>query len=255
MRVPSIVRDIRKDSKGVVSQGTVVEEYQIYAAKRSCVYFNLMNRSRENSSEAERSKIIENYKNKNGLFCPFALDMDSSFYHQSDEYSKTSEVSEFKNELLNHLTNEKYFLVPDKFKDLWKQACSEFFAKIQGHYFHSKQLLSRPEKQVFISIMYCMLIEKFLDRIAPDVFSLVCKDNIDRGGMMSTLFYAYLVLRQGEALDRKRCADLVALAFIPALLAANRVMSTRYFERLHLSLSVLLKDGIFKDDNIFMVQE
>lgn len=244
VRLPCVVSDRRQGERGELVDGCIAEEFQRYLVGKRYLYINLMKRQVPDVSESFRSACIEHHHREQPTFLPCSLACNSSLFHQRRQFRRASSVAQFRRRFLRHVTGETFHVSIASLHRKWREICEGLFNTVHRHFFDAKDVLTRDERKVFVVLFYCLLIDELLTRGQSEYFSLVCKDNMDRGGMMNALFYVYLLLKNQRELTPHQSLDLVFLIFVPALLVSNRAIRETYFWRLREALQLLLRKSI-----------
>ncbi|PRP96230.1 hypothetical protein ENSA7_70440 [Enhygromyxa salina] len=244
VRLPCVVSDRRQGERGELVDGCIAEEFQRYLADKRYLYVNLMKRRVPDVSESFRSACIERHHHAQPTFLPCSLACNSSLFHQRRQFRRSSSAAQFRRRFLRHIAGKTFHVSIAALHRTWRERCADLFNTVHRHFYDTKNELNRDERKVFVVLFYCLLIDELLTSGRSDHFSLVCKDNMDRGGMMNALFYVYLLLKNQRELTPHQRLDLVFLVFVPALLVSNRTIRETYFWRLREALRLLLRKGI-----------
>jgi len=166
------------------------------------------------------------------------LAADTEFYHQLSLYRDDSDSKIFQRHFYEQIFDEGtgYFLPKHIKMALFPKFAEKLMEAIHNVFFAAKKKLTREERMNFIQIFYIFLILKLLELENPDSFSLTCKDGIDIGGSMNSVFYTLLRFFDVEELTPRDIDCLHYSLFMPALLHRERLMRP---ERFHRAVSVI----------------
>lgn len=227
IRTSNIARDTSLDEQtGRTKSAVINEEFIQYLQGqkkrgKKHLYINLMSR---HSLERAKSLLIENldqHPEWSNTCMVVTLDKSksSNIYFQKGRYKKIFCAKEFKSSIL-----EDFFALEGEFywslalnKHTWKRTCHEILEKVHLDYFYGKETLSEKEKFDFIEIAYVIIIKQLIQELEPDVVNISCKQSVDRGPSLYTLFYLMETLPHTP--DRRK---MVNMFFGPPLLIKGR---------------------------------
>lgn len=164
------------------------EFFHFLRQQPSHLYINLM---RRHSSEKPFSQALENLETIFPHVYVATLDKDSDFYWQKgDFYSPSMSSSLFKTNFINKLTELKGgFYWPQQLKiDEWKKQLLEIIENIHGHYFAHQSYLSTAERQDFIELTYCSILDALAGTLNPASMNITCRQSMDRGPSLIALW-------------------------------------------------------------------
>lgn len=231
---------------GKLVKGGIGEQFNLYLDScrregKKHLYINLMQRKTANN-EAVRTDVIENLEAKYpGTLNVVSLDRNSSFYLQSKEYAQKDQAAQFKADFKKHLRNDNcYFWSADLKRETWEQELDTMIDNIHQTYFQSADRLSLEQRQAFIELAYCMIIDSLIAKFEPDSCNFSCKVCIDRGGLTNAMMYLYYVVKNQGVIQPDQFNYLQYLIHLPALLASNRPIQKIYLDRLSTFAKVFL---------------
>lgn len=180
----------------------------------------------------------------------FRCEPDSDFLCQEERYSDTEKVSVFINTLFNHLTKESdsFEIIPEvRDSTYFKKQVKDIIGFVKNLFFEEKKFLTPEEKQDFSLMCIILLLENFCDDMGPSTVDTACRSHIDRGMMISTLFYIYLMIKSGNENNPQFIDYLKPLTLAPALIVAQRPPHSDKMRRLlSLASRMLQPDAIKK---------
>ncbi len=241
LRIPSPTR------QGLIHKVEVVDEFRGFLRSlsfetpvRKHLLINLQDRT--SWKEYARSRALETLQFNaefNHQLLVLTLPKHTDFYFQSNEYLNLNKAEEFIKTFQEQLSSPEecgYFFPPQikqaeliRFADTALRAIHELF-------FHSKNSLTRRNREDFIEIFYQFLILKCIDLLEPHSVSFTCKDAIDTGAAQQATFYGFLQLLTSEFSDPKEQDFLRWLLYTPALFIRERAIDP---ERLNRAISAL----------------
>lgn len=207
-----------------------------------------------------RCQAIEEYQKKAEI--GKALDVvtipkDTDFYLQSDVYIKSSNITEFKEMLLEQVKSEEGcgFYFPKRFD---RNELVQFFQNciemVHETFFPGKEQLSRKNRLDFIELFYQFFILKLVMISKSNYLIFSAKDSVDIPSTSSAAFYAIAKLLGGTSNWTEEEKDfLTAMMFLPSLLIRERVVDIRYLNRSVSCLALLSaelevnKSGVIKN--------
>ncbi len=199
--------------------------------------------------EGARAKALEGLQ-KNAEFSQqlivLTLPKDGDFYHQTNEYLNLNNADAFMKTFLEQLQNqqeERYFFSSALKKGDLIRFAELVFPCIHEHFFHSKNTLTRRNREDFIEIFYLFFILKCIDLVKPHSISFTCKDGIDVGSAQGAALYAFLKIMKGEFGEKSAQNFFRWLLYTPALFIRERAIDPERFTRILSPLERL--DGEF----------
>lgn len=167
-------------------------------------------------------------------------------YADFSRQNATSQVrsSEFMEQLLNYVLDpsHKVFVLPEtpqavpfraKLIQLMNHIHEDIFITQSGK---PKLYLDEVDRQDFIHLLSIYLMEYYVEKYQPDSLSTPCRSHIDRGMLISTVFYTFLLIKSEQYTDQEMIEYLEQLIFPPSLLFAKR---PTHKERIKCLLSIL----------------
>lgn len=241
IRMPSPVR------QALINKCETADEFRGFlrslgeeSPKRRHLIVNLNDRT--SWREYARSRAIENL-HINAEYSKYlfviTLPKNTDFYNQNNEYLNLNKaedfIAAFKAQLVS--PEECGFFFPSSWKkeEIFRFADSAL-EHIHTCFFHSKESLTRRNREDFIEIFYQFLILKAIEQFNPDSISFTCKDAIDTGASQGATFYGFLKLLHGDFSKKEEQDFLLWLFYTPALFIRERAINP---ERLNRSLSTL----------------
>ena len=166
-------------------------------------------------------------------FTVVTLATDTDFYNQTAPYDQDEEAAIFLQHFNEHLTDESAgYCFPDNIKNvLFPTFTEKAFELIYSHYFQSKKMFTREDKQNFISLFYTLLILKLIEVINPTSLSLSDKDGIDLSSTYTGLILTYLKLSNQKSLSDADLELLNLILYAPSLIIRQRNPQTEPFNR------------------------
>ncbi|MBI5272839.1 MAG: hypothetical protein HY861_02515 [Chlamydiia bacterium] len=233
--------------QSVINKADVVDEFRGFLRSRTSgsakkhLIVNLQDRTswREFSRVRALESLQKNAEFGHQIFV-MTLPKDTDFYYQNNEYLNPSKAEDFLSALKLQVQGGER--TGYGFPPLWKQGdimhCVDLILPlIHTQFFHSKETLSRRNREDFIEIFYQFLILQAILHLMPDSISFTCKDAVDTGAAESAAFYGFLKLLRSDSLKTKEERDfLLWLLYTPALFMRERAIDP---ERLNRALAML----------------
>ncbi len=196
--------------------------------------------------EFGRSRALETLQMNaefNQQLIVLTLPKDTDFYYQNNEYLNLNRADEFLKAFQEQLQSPEecgYFIPAPLKKTELNRFAEMALPAIHELFFHSKNTLTRRNREDFIEIFYQFLILKCMDMVEPTSMSFTCKDAIDTGMAASGTFYGFLQLLNGPLAAREDQDFLRWLLYTPALFIRERAIDPERFNR---TLSALERFG------------
>ena len=241
LRIPSPVK------QALINKCEIAEEFRGFLRalvdspqKKKHLIVNLNDRT--SWREYERSRAIEKlHMNAEHSKCLFVITLpkQTDFYYQNNEYLNLNRAEEFLEVFRAQLRapEECGYYFPASWKpEVISRLVDDLLPLIHRHFFHSKETLSRHNREDFIEIFYQFLILKAIDELSPDSVSFTCKDGIDMGALQGATFYGFCKLFSGELSKKEELDFLRFLYYAPALFIRERAVAP---DQLNRSLSAL----------------
>ncbi len=175
-------------------------------------------------------------------FFSFNLDFDSTMFQCLEPYLSMSD-NEYKEAFLERLFNGKDKLrLSDKLnpeKEQIRRELSQLFDEVKNIYFKDQNLQNEKEKrQLLLFIFYAYFVEYFTVKLNLSCIVEACKDNKDRGGVMSALIELIQIIRKNKHTDPRILKEFLIHLFGPAIITKsegiiekNRLnLLTRFFQ-------------------------
>jgi hypothetical protein len=246
LRIPSPTR------QSLIHKVEVVDEFRGFLrslTQESPVRKHLMINLQDRTSwkEYSRSRALETLQMNaefNHQLIVLTVPKDTDFYHQNNEYLNLNKAEDFLKVFASQLANPEecgYFL-PQQLKKTELTRFTEMaLPLIHENFFHSKNTLTRRNREDFIEIFYQFLILKCIDILEPNSISFTCKDAIDTGAASNGTFYGFIKLLTGDFSAKEEQDFLRWLFYTPALFIRERAIQPGCLNR---SISVLEKVDI-----------
>ncbi len=216
---------------------------------RKHLLINLQDRT--SWKEYARSRALETLQMNaefNQQLIVLTLPKDTDFYHQNNEYLNLNSAVDFLKIFAEQINSSEEcgFFFPAQLKKGELTRFTEMaLPAIHKLFFHSKNTLTRRNREDFIEIFYQFLLLKCIDMVEPGSISFTCKDAIDTGAASQSTFYGFLKLLTGDLSGKEEQDFLRWLLYTPALFIRERAIDP---ERLNRTLSALERiDGEMGD--------
>lgn len=150
---------------------------------------------------------------------------DSDFVSQDAEFSREEPVEDFLHTLRKHLFKESSsFEILKEIRESthFKNQVEQAILFVKNLFFADKKTLNKEEKQDYVIMCVALLMENFCDDLEPFTVDTACRSHIDRGMMISTIIYIYLMIKSGKEKDKQFLNYLKVLTLAPALIVAQR---------------------------------
>lgn len=170
----------------------------------------------------------------NSLFS-WAADTYSDFALQTNRNPYLSArvfIREFMDKIMNQ--KERHFVIPEDF--LMADFLQNLLSDVHYEIFDCKRNLTLSERKDFVVIALVYILEFYCDEFRPDSLDTACRSHIDRGMVITTLFYLYSLIKS-KKIDDEECLEyLKPIIFSPSLLVAKR---PTHIERIRRLLSAM----------------
>jgi hypothetical protein len=180
----------------------------------------------------------------------WGCDADSDFVCQDAEYEIFETAVEFINTLSEELLENEAvaFRIPPDLRqsESFKLKTKEILQTVHRLMFSNQPILNPEEKQDFILIATVMLLEHICELKKPASLDTACRSHIDRGMMMTTVFYIYLLIKSGKINQLPEMDYLPHLIFAPALLFAHRPPHPEKMQRVLSVIGLLTQPDVIK---------
>jgi hypothetical protein len=152
------------------------------------------------------------------------LAMDTDFYNQTAPYDQNEEADIFLEHFYEHLVDKTAgYHFPEEIQNvLFPTFVKKAFDIVHAHYFNKKKILTREDKQTFISIFYVLLVLKLIETTEPTSISFSDKDGIDHSSAMTSLFLSYLKLLNQKSISDADLELLNLILYMPAIIMRQR---------------------------------
>lgn len=121
------------------------------------------------------------------------LDMDGEFYYQEGIHKKMEALSDFRRLFLEEISkpNGPYELLNTAPEEL-----QTLFSLVEQGLFPHQTTLRVKEKQIYIDFFYALFTLYLFERQSPHYLSIVCKDGLDRAGILNALLRDLILIAQ-----------------------------------------------------------
>jgi hypothetical protein len=180
VRLPSPTRQEKIDS----AITSVVFQISLRRHGRQSGRFLVINlQDRVGWKDGARCQAIEELQRKddvNKTISVLSLSCDGDFYVQEGEYESMSSAERFKEELLNHMTDQNQGVqfpripgmkIDAELKDLMETLHKALYG---GH-----NVLTKIQRLEFIDLMHVLLMLRVIEETRPEIIFLSCKDGLD----------------------------------------------------------------------------
>lgn len=236
LRIPSPTR------QALIHKVEIIDEFRGFLRSlsfevqaRKHLLINLQDRT--SWKEYARSKALETLQLNaefNHQLLVLTLPKHTDFYYQNNEYLNMNKAEDFIKAFQEQIATPEecgFFFPPqlkqtelNRFADMALPAIHELF-------FHSKNSLTRRNREDFIEIFYQFLILKCMDITEPNSVSFTCKDAIDTGAAQQGVFYGFIKLLTGDFSAKEEQDFLRWLIYTPALFIRERAIDPERFNR------------------------
>lgn len=199
------------------------------------LYVNLLDRF--SSKQSFPSKKIEQFSMKAENIDSLkvvTLSVTGSFYWQEEEYTKSvnSEIflKNFKNEVFPQKIKSLYYF-SDLFGEKNEKSFDDVVHAVHKEIFDSQDSLNYEERCIFIDFTHVLLVIKIMDMWEINLLSFSCKDGVDEGALMNSIFFAFLCQMSKNALPQKNVQRLQLLMERNAMMVRHRLMDRSLFDR------------------------
>ena len=178
------------------------------------------------------------------------LPMDTEFYHQTGHYSLMEDATTFIQQFKQHLGDDSSgFFFPQGIKEIvFAGFTDRLFDSIHSYFFQSSKILTKEDRQNFISLFYLFLEMKLIEIAHPNSFCLTCKDGVDLGSYSTALFFMFFEMITSEILNEADLEYLNLILYGPSILIRERAILPDPFNRF---ISVLKKVEIIRQEKGF----
>lgn len=156
----------------------------------------------------------------------WAFEPDSDFAAQDTEDGKEEAIGPFMEELDKEILNKNAssFSIPEHIRKnaKFQQSVEHTIMEVHKILFPTKEVLSPDEKRDFTLMTVVLLMEQFCEKFEPSTVDTACRSHIDRGIMVSSVLYVYLMIKSGSSLNHGFLEYLKPLILAPALTVAQR---------------------------------
>lgn len=240
IRLPSPTR------QSYINKVEIVDEFRAFLRslqsdkpKRKHFMVNLQDRtSWKEFSRASALESIQKNAEFSSTFFILTLPKDTDFYTQINEYQNLNKAEDFLTVFREELgaPESGYFLPSHLSINELREWADRVFPAIHEHFFHSKNSLTRRNREDFIEIFHQFLILKCIDTIEPNSISFTSKDSLDSGAAQLGMFYGFIKLLISDFTDKEEQDFLRWLLYAPALFIRERAIDP---ERLNRTISAL----------------
>ncbi len=197
----------------------------------------------DSEAEIARQRFQLQMKYPSGLNA-WRCEPDSDFVAQDCEFSKKEPFKNFETTLRQHLLKESpSFEVLEEIRDSkrFAEQVDRAISFVKELFFPHREILDEEEKQDFILMCVVLIHEGLCEELDPSTVDMACRSHIDRGMMISTILYLYLMIKSGKTNDPIFLDYLKELTLAPALVVAQRPPHMDKMQRV-LSLACRLLD-------------
>ncbi len=146
-------------------------------------------------NETRRAKALKEWLGK--AFAAYPT--DGSWYNGGKEGSqKTADVKAEALKKLTDLGEEALVAYPEEWSTAYKQEVGCIIDMVHDVFFPSQEEISKKDRQVFNEWTKAFLVLEFMIRNDMDILSIVCRDGMDRAGMLIALVTLLIKIMQGE---------------------------------------------------------
>ncbi len=152
------------------------------------LYINLMRRY---GSEGHLTKALENLGLLVNSLNIVSLDKDSDFYWQKgQEFSNPLDTISFKMSFLERLTDPSgnYYWPQNLDLNIWNNQLLKILNEVHQDFFWNQHTLTLAERQDFIELSYCAIINALIETVRPTSMNIACRQSMDRGPSLMTLW-------------------------------------------------------------------
>lgn len=182
-----IVRLPSPTKQELIDRATPSEVFQIAARRhgRSTGKFIIVNlQDRTGWKDGARCQAIEELSRDDEMkksISILSLPCDGDFYLQEGSYEDLSNADQFKEELLDHMTEPaRGVLFPRTFGPKVGGELKELIDALHVAMFGGAKELSQAERHEFIDLIHVLLILRAVEEVHPDIIFICSKDSIDR---------------------------------------------------------------------------
>lgn len=251
IRLPSPVKQMK------INEAKVVEEfegllhfYQSELKPDRHLLVNLQDRTVQGSYA--RCKALEDLASNRefqGAFTLLGLPTEGDFYRQDREYETVSGLPVFLEQFTSFLFSGKEGGCILPFKEHLEVFIPQAFEAAASALFPGKASLKKRERHAFIDLGYLLIALKVIQLSSCDSISFTCKDGVDAGPLMGSLFFVLLRRLSGESsLTAQEKDHLLWMLYSPALIVRERPVDqeklSRAFNAMELLFSADLKEAI-----------
>ncbi|MBA2727971.1 MAG: hypothetical protein H0U49_07350 [Parachlamydiaceae bacterium] len=201
------------------------EFLQFLRQQPSHLYVNLMRRHHE---EGSYSTALENLGGAIPNLYIVTLDKDSEFYWQiGPQFAAPLDSNEFKKIFYNKLTDPSgafFWSARNLENDNWKTQLKKIISATHQQYFSNQATLSKAERQDFIELAYCGILNALVEIIRPTSMNVTCRQTMDRGPSMMTLW----MIQQQQITN----PEIVSMLLAPPLIVHRRTAHAPRIARL-----------------------
>ena len=133
------------------------------------------------------------------------------------------------------------------------------FDRVKDLYFDGKPDWTKKEvREAFWGIFNTELKLSMMEQFNPDYINSACKDNKDRGGTLSTIDEAILLIKLGQTGDKGKLKAIVYNALAPYIVKYEAILNNpakASDHRLGYLIAVLDHIGTLSDDQLQQIKE
>lgn len=245
MPVPTYQRVIQRASIINEFKG-FLRSYGSFSPQKKHLIINLQNRT--SWLEYARCVALEEVQFQPDFIeelCVVSLAMDTDFYSQLTPYHQLVDADTFIEQFKEHVSGEHsgFFFPPVINKIKLNTFIENALLAIRSIFFINKEELTREQRLDFIEIFYLLLILKLIEWIAPQSFSLMCKDGIDIAATKSTELFAFFKLINQREWTEKDWEFVNLMLHVPSLLLRERKVLPECINRMTSALRRMEQTG------------
>lgn len=249
VRMSNVARDTAWDEDFHTKEAELNPEFRNYIhaltlQKKHHLYINLMDNKGQEKIKTQPIKDLETDPlTSEGIFV-VCLNKNkySLFYDQIGRFYKRSGAHQFKLDFLSALQDPEgdYYWSNKLDKESWFGELKQLIDQVHQRFFAAKETLSRAERLDFIELAYASIIDALLDKLQPDFVNMTCKQGVDRGPSVYSLYYLYEKGKSGSVGDSER-AEFLYLLLAPSIIYHNRTGQKYGMERIQPTANRLLQ--------------
>lgn len=167
------------------------------------------------------------------------LDMDSPFYSQLTIENQS--IEDFRNSFLEELFKENsHYDLPN----VAKEEIGMLFSLLENSVFHGQEILSIDERQTYIDLFYAIFILYTLRMNSINYFTIVCKDGLDRAGIIGALFRDLVMIIRDEEQDESHFIHMHAPTIMGKKIAMLEERRVRYLQAITLLYEPTIRERV-----------